>query len=351
MKNIKNDFRSFASDNNSGIDPQVLKAIIDANENHCIGYGDDPYTKKLFTILKERFNDSIVPFLTFNGTGANTLALKQVLKPYQSVICTETAHINVDETSAPENIVGCKILPVKTKDGKLTINDIKPFLSVKNDIHHSQPKVVAISNSTEVGTVYNKKELKNLADFCHENDLILYCDGARIANAAVSLDSDLKEITLDVGLDIWTIGGTKNGLMCGEILIFANENIAEGFQFLQKTGLQLASKMRYLSAQFLAYFEDNLWGKNAKNANKMAQIFAKKLNKFKNIEFAYPVEANGIFIKIDRKYIEKLLEKYFFYIWDEQENIIRLMTSFDTKESDIDSFIDYLSKIYDEKNI
>ena len=345
MKDIKNNFRSFASDNNSGIDKKVIQAIIEANENHCIGYGEDIYTKKLFELLKEKFGNSILPFLTFNGTGANTLALKQVLKPYHSVICAQTAHINVDETSAPENIAGCKILPVDTIDGKIKIEDIKPFLSVKGDIHHSQPKVVAISNTTEVGTVYKKQELKDLADFCHENDLILFCDGARIANAAVSLGCDLKEITVDVGLDIWTIGGTKNGLLCGEILVFANKNIGQGFEFLHKTGLQLASKMRFLSAQFLAYFEDDLWKKNAKIANDMAKLFAQKLNNFKNIEFAYPTEANGIFVKMDKKYIEKLLEKYFFYIWDEDKNIIRLMTSFDTEESDIESFIDYFSKI------
>lgn len=345
MKDFTNNFRSFASDNNSGIDKSILEAIIKANVNHCIGYGEDIYTQKLFELLKEKFGNSIVPFLTFNGTGANTLALKQVLKPYNSVICAQTAHINVDETSAPENIVGCKILPVNTSDGKLTIDDIKPLLKVKGDIHHSQPKVVAISNTTEVGTVYKKQELKDLADFCHENDLILFCDGARIANAAVSLESNLKEITVDVGIDVWTIGGTKNGLMCGEILIFANKTIAEGFQFLHKTGLQLASKMRFLSAQFLAYFEDDLWYENAKMANDMANLLAQKLSKFENVEFVYPTEANGVFIKIDKKHIEKLLEKYFFYIWDEDKNIIRLMTSYDTKESDIESFMTYFSKV------
>ncbi len=343
---LTNKFRSFASDNNSPIHQEVLNAIIKANENHVIGYGDDPYTNELFNVLHKEFGKDIVPFLMFNGTGANTLALKQVLKPYNSVICTETAHINVDETSAPENIVGCKLLPVKTKDGKLRAEDIKPFLSFLNDIHHSQPKVVSISNTTEVGTVYNKDELLKLSDFCHENNLLIYCDGARISNAAVSLGTDLKQITVDANLDIWTIGGTKNGLMSGEILFFANKKISEGFQFLHKTGLQLASKMRYLSAQFLAYFENNLWEKNAKRANEMAKILEKKLSKFKNIKFVYPVEANAIFVKMDKEYIDKLLEKYFFYVWDEYENVIRLMTSFDTTEQDIDSLIDYCQKIY-----
>lgn len=343
--NIKNNFRSFASDNNAPIDREILNAIINANENHCVGYGEDIYTQKLFELLKDMLGDSIVPFITFNGTGANTLALKQVLKPYQSVICAATSHINVDETSAPENIVGCKLLPIPTKDGKLTIDLIKPLLSVKGDIHHSQPKVVAISNSTEVGTVYKKDELKRLAEFCHENDLILFCDGARISNAAANIDSNIKEITIDVGIDIFTIGGTKNGLMLGELIIFANRELAEGFQFLHKTGLQLASKMRFLSSQFIAFFEDDRWKKNAKHANYMAKLLEEKLKKFNIVKFVYPVEANGLFVKLERKYIEKLLEKYFFYIWDEDENIIRLMTSFDTNIKDIEDFIDYFSKI------
>lgn len=343
--NIKNSFRSFASDNNAPIDKEILKAIIDANENHSIGYGEDIYTKKLFEILKVKFGDSAVPFIMFNGTGANTLALKQVLKPYHSVICAATSHINVDETSAPENIVGCKLLPIPTNDGKITIDLIKPLLSVKGDIHHSQPKVVAISNSTEVGTVYKKEELRKLADFCHENNLILFCDGARIANAAAHLNCDLKDITIDVGVDIFTIGGAKNGLMLGELLIFSNKELAEGFQFLHKTGMQLASKMRFLSAQFLAFFEDDRWMKNAKHANNMAKLLEEKLKNFKMVEFVYPVEANGVFVKIERKYIEKLLKKYFFYIWDEEQNIIRLMTSFDTTYDDIEEFIEYFSKI------
>ncbi len=342
---LKNDFRSFGSDNNSPICEQVLNAIINANKNHAIGYGDDIYTKKLLEIIEVRFGKEVCAFLTFNGTGANTLALKQVLKPYNCVICPETAHINVDETSAPENIVGCKIIPLKTNDGKLKISDIKPFLQFIGNIHHSQPKLVAISNSTEVGTVYSKEELIELSEFCHENNLLIFCDGARISNAAAYLSCGLEDITVNTNLDIWTIGGTKNGLMCGEILMFKNKEIANGFQFLHKTGLQLSSKMRFLSSQFLAFFEDNLWEKNAKNANLMAKKLEQKLKGFKKVEFAYPVQANAVFIKLDRIYIDRLLEKYFFYIWDEKENIIRLMTSFDTKEEDIEKFIEYFKKI------
>lgn len=341
----ENYLRSFASDNNSPIDQRILNAIVEANNNHAIGYGEDIYTKELIKILKEKFGNSIVPFLTFNGTGANTLALKQVLRPYQAVICSENAHINVDETSAPENIIGCKLLPIKTKDGKLTIDQIEPFLHAIGDIHHSQPKVVAISNSTELGTVYNKEELIQLSEFCHKNNLLIYCDGARIANATAFLNCDIKDITVDANLDIWTIGGTKNGLMAGEILMFANSNLAEGFQYLHKTGLQLASKMRYLSAQFLAYFEENIYKKNAQHANKMAKLLAEKLSSNRNVTFVYPVQSNAIFIKLDKKFIGRLLEKYFFYIWDESENIIRLMTSFDTTIEDIESFIIYFNEV------
>ncbi len=343
--NLKNNFRSFASDNNSPIDKNILKAIVEANANHAIGYGDDICTKNLFKLIKDKLGNSIVPFITFNGTGANTLAIKQIVRPYNSVICAETAHINVDETSAPENLTGCKLLPVKTKNGKLTIEDIKPFLSVKGDIHHSQPKVVSISNTTELGTVYTKEELIKLSEFCHKNGLILYCDGARLANAAASLDCDIKDITIDANLDIFTIGGTKNGLLAGELLIFNNKKIADGFQFLHKTGLQLASKMRYFSAQFIAYLEKDLWKINAKHANNMAKLLETKLKEIKSIKFVYPVEANALFIKLEKVLIEKLLKKYFFYIWDEKENIIRLMTSFDTTQKDIDDFIDYFCSV------
>ena len=342
---MSSSLRSFASDNNSSVDPDILKGLEIINKNHAIGYGDDPYTEEAIKVIKEIFSADVQPFFLLTGTGTNVLALAQLLKPYEAVICAETAHINVDETGAPEHFCGCKLITVKTTDGKLNPDLIKPYLHLIGDRHHSQPKVVSISNATEVGTVYNTKELKALSEFCHENGLFLYCDGARLANAAVYLGVSLKEITVDSSVDVFSLGGAKNGLLLGEVLIFSNKKLTSNFEFLQKNGLQLPSKMRYISSQFLIYLKEQIYKRNADHSNRMAKLLSDKIKEIKSIEIVYPVQANSVFVKLEKKHISRLLEKHFFYIWDEQQDIVRWMTSFDTTKEDIDNFVESIKKV------
>lgn len=337
--------KGFASDNNSGIHPEVIKKITEVNKGHCIGYGDDEYTIELTGLLKKHFGNETEPYLALTGTGANTLVIKSLLHSYQSVVCTETAHINVDECGAPEHFTGSKIIALPSNQGKLMTSDIAPLLHVMGFEHHTQPKLISISNCTEMGTVYNTQEIKQLADFAHQHNMFLHIDGARIANAAAALNKNFKEITFDCGVDVISFGGTKNGLMMGEAIIFKNSELGASFKYIRKQGMQLYSKMRFIAAQFMAYFENNLWYHNASHANNMAQLLFNELSKISGIEFTMPVEANGLFLKLPHTVAEKLQESYFFYDWDYNNAEYRLMTSWDTTEEDIKGFIDKLKEL------
>ncbi len=336
--------RGFASDNNSGVHPEILKAIGEVNQGHTIAYGDDPYTEKATQKLKEIFGSDTEIFMVFIGTAANTLGLDAVTQSYNSIICAETAHIHVDECGAPEKFTGCKLLPVETTNGKLTIEGISKHMHGFGFEHHAQPKVISITQASEMGTVYTVEEVRKIADYAHENGLLLHMDGARISNAAVSLGKDFKEFTADAGVDILSFGGTKNGMMYGEAVVFFNKAMASDFKYRRKQGMQLASKMRFISAQFLAFLENDLWKKNAGHANKMAKLLEKEVGKIPGIQITQKVEANGVFAILPKDLIPGLQEEYFFYIWDEERGEVRWMTSFDTTEEDILGFVELLRR-------
>jgi len=336
--------RSFASDNNAGVHPEIIDALKAANEGHVVAYGDDPFTARAVKTFEKHFGKGIAVFFVFGGTGANVLGLKAITNPYNAVICAETAHINVDECGAPEKFTGCKLLSVRTPDGKLRIEDIKPFLHGVGFEHHVQPRVISVSQATEMGTVYTKKELKTLARFAHDNNMLLHVDGARIANAAVSLNATLKEITVDSGVDVLSFGGAKNGMMYGEAVVFFDKKLATEFKYIRKQGMHLPSKMRFISAQFEALLSGDLWRRSASHANRMARVLATELAKVPQIKVTQPVDSNGVFAEIPEKYVPALQKKYFFYVWNEETSECRFMSSFDTTEDDIRDFVELVRK-------
>lgn len=338
--------RSFASDNNSGVHPLVMDAVIKANENHAVGYGDDPWTAASVTKIKEIFGEKASPFFVFNGTGANSVALQAVTRSFNSILCAETAHINVDECGAPGRMTGCAIVTIPTPDGKLTPELIKPHLHNFGVCHHSQPKVVYISQVTELGTVYTIEEVKAIADLLHAHNMYLHMDGARLANACAFLNCSMKQVTVDAGVDVLSFGGTKNGMMMGEAVVAFSPDIAENLMYFRKQSAQLASKLRYLSAQFIPYLENNLWLENAMKANLAATKLADIMKQYPQICFTQKIESNALFFTIPTEALRKLQEEYFFYMWNEEQNEARLVTSWDTTGEDIAGFEESLKIIF-----
>jgi threonine aldolase len=337
--------RSFASDNNAGIHPEVIEAINAANDGHVIAYGGDDITARAIKLFHKYFGEDVAVFFVYGGTGANTLGLQAITKSFQAIVCAETAHIHVDECGAPEKFTGCKLILLPTPDGKIRVDQIKPLMHVIGVEHHVQPGVISISQATEMGTVYTVKELRTLAEFAHENNMLLHVDGARIANAAVSLNASLKEITADAGVDVLSFGGTKNGMMYGEAVIFFNKNLGADFKYIRKQGMHLPSKMRFISAQFEALLSDDLWKRNAEHSNRMAQLLAKELAIVPQVQLTQPVESNGVFAIVPPEYIPDLQKEYFFYVWDDAISEVRLMASFDTTEEDVERFMQVVSRI------
>jgi threonine aldolase len=336
--------RSFASDNNAGIHPEVLDAIAAVNQGHVVGYGDDPYTESAVRKFKEHFGNDIEVFIVFNGTAANCLSLKALTSSYHAVICTEAAHIYTDECGAPEKFTGCKLIPIPTSDGKLTLESASGAYHGIGDQHHVQPRVISVTQATEMGTVYTPGEMKGLAKFAHERDMYLHVDGARIANAAVSLGLGLREITRDCGVDVLSFGGTKNGVMGAEAVVFFDRKLAHDFFYLRKQGMQLASKMRFISAQLETLLSNDLWRKSAQHANRMAKLLEKEVKKIPQVKVVYKVEANGVFARIPRHAIAKLQKRYFFYVWNEEQSVVRWMCSFDTTEEDVREFAGFVAE-------
>jgi len=341
--------RGFASDNNAGVHPVIMKALNDVNVGHSIAYGDDPYTKKAIENLRNIFGAGSSAFFVFNGTAANVLGLSSLTQSYNSIICAETAHINVDECGAPEKFSGCKLLSVATNNGKLTIGGIKKHMHGFGFEHHSQPKMISISQTTEMGTVYTPTEVREIADFAHSNNMKLHMDGARISNAAASLGMGFAEFTGAAGVDILSFGGTKNGLMFGEAVIFFDSQLSDDFKYRRKQGMQLASKMRFISAQFNAFLENDLWKTNAAHANKMAQFLYQKVKHIDEVTVTQEVQANGVFVILPEKVVADLQKEYFFYPWDEERSEYRWMTSFDTTEEDIENFVAKLKQLLKDK--
>ena len=337
--------KGFASDNNSGVHPAIFKAMKEANRGHVVGYGNDEYTQKAIQLFKEHFGDETEVFFVFNGTGANVLGLSTVTQSFHSVICAETAHIQEDECGAPEKFTGCKLIPVESVNGKVTLEAVLPHLKGFDFEHHSQPGVISISQVTEMGTVYQPNEIIALADLAHKHNMFLHMDGARISNAAVSLDLDFRAFTRDCGVDVLSFGGTKNAMMLGEAVLFFNPKLTVLTKYIRKQSMQLYSKMRFVGAQFQAYFENDLWKETASHANKMAKLLEKEITQIPEITITEPVDANGIFAAVPPEIIKPLQEKFFFYMWNEQKSEVRWMTSWDTTEDEILEFVALIRKL------
>lgn len=341
MKNL----RGFASDNNSGVHPDILNAMNKVNIGHTIGYGDDIYTDSAITRMKGIFGEESDIYFVFTGTAANVLGLDTITQSYNSIICAETSHIHEDECGAPEKFTGCKLLALFTKDGKLTPEIVSKELYGFDFEHHSQPKVISITQSTEMGTVYTPQEIRDLSVIAHKYGMLLHMDGARIANAAAYLGLSFEKFSRDVGVDVLSFGGTKNGMIYGEALVFFDKKYSEKFKYIRKQGMQLASKMRFISAQFEEYLNNDLWLRNAQHSNKMATLLAEKLKDVPGIQITQKVESNGVFAIIPKEIISILQEAYFFYVWDEKTSEVRWMCSFDTSEEDVIKFTDLIKEV------
>lgn len=334
---------SFASDNYSGVHPNIMNAIVAANVGHCAAYGDDAWTQEAIAKFKHEFGDEIDVYFVFLGTAANVLGLHAMMQTYEGVISTDVGHINQDEGGAPERFAG-KLLTVPHTQGKLTVEQLEVFVKLKGNPHKIQPRVVSITQATEYGTVYTIDELRRISDFAHAHEMWVHMDGARICNAAAALNVSLKEMTQNVGVDVLSFGGTKNGMMYGEAVVFFNAELAKQFCYLRKQGMQLASKMRFIGAQFNALFTDGLWLKNAQHSNKMALLLAQKLNGVTGVELTQPVTINAVFVKLPAHVIEPLRRTFSFYVWQPDCNEIRLMTSFDTQPEHVEQFIAELQR-------
>jgi threonine aldolase len=341
---------SLASDNHAGAHPAVLAAITAANGGHVAGYGADPLTQSVLATIGSAFGPSAAAYLVFTGTGANVLGLQAHIHSYQAIICTAHAHLHVDECGAPEKNLGAKLLLAADTAGKLNPTTVQAILSsLRGDEHQVQPLVLSITNATELGTVYQPAEIRELADFAHANGLLLHVDGARIANAAAQCGCSLAELTTTQGVDILSLGGTKNGLLAAECIIFRDKSLAAAFPFIRKQGMQLASKMRFLAAQFQAFWADDNWRQWAKHANDMAQYLASQVSGIAGIDIAFPVESNAVFVHLPRHWVEPLQAVTPFYVWEEvpgQDRVlVRWMCAFDTQQADIDAFVNAVGNV------
>ncbi|MFZ0758782.1 MAG: low specificity L-threonine aldolase [Candidatus Sulfotelmatobacter sp.] len=336
--------RSFASDNNAGVHPEILDALARANRGHVVAYGDDPYTLSAIKKFEEQFGPDVAVFFTFNGTGANVLGLQALTRPFHSVLCSAYAHIYCDECGAPEKHTGCKLIPLPQRDGKITVDSVRHAYHGIGDQHHSQPRVISITQATEMGTVYQPEEVQALARFAHEHGMFLHVDGARIANAAAALGQTLRQATRDLGVDAISFGGTKNGILGGEAVVFFQPELGQDFLYLRKQSMQLASKMRFIAVQFEALLTDDLWRRSAEHANRMALLLEREISRIPEVKVVWKVESNGVFAQIPRRSLEKIKQHYFFYMWMEEECIVRWMCSFDTTEDDVRKFAEVVAR-------
>jgi threonine aldolase len=338
--------RSFASDNNSGVHPDIMAAIAAENTADVQSYGEDALSLQMQDYFRNEFGPQVRAYAVLTGTAANTLGLRSVMRTWNSVICSECAHINGAECAAPEIHGRFKIIPIPHTDGKITVETIDRYNLYHGDIHHPQPRVIQITQCTEFGTVYTPEEIRTICDYAHSKGMLVHMDGSRIANAAASLNCSFKELTTDTGVDLLSFGGTKNGLLIGEAVVLLNPELAPGpeFQLIRKQAMQLISKMRFIAAQYKSYLDGKLWRSNAAQANSTAALLAKKAAQLNGVEITRPVQTNVVFAKLPEKALLPLQEKYFFHIWDEATHEIRLMTAFNTTEADIEEFISDLSQ-------
>ncbi|MCU1454560.1 MAG: Low-specificity L-threonine aldolase [Acidimicrobiales bacterium] len=328
----------FASDNAAGVHPAVLEALVAANQGHALAYGADAWTARATAQFRDLLGVDAEVVFTWGGTGANVVGLQCLLAPWQAVICPASAHIAVDECGAPERFTGCKLIDVPTEDGKLRPEQVERELHGVGDEHHVQPRVVSITQSTEMGTLYSPAEIAALADVAHANSLLLHVDGARIGNAVAALDEDLRRVIVDPGVDVLTFGGTKNGLMYGEAVVFVDPALGVNAHFVRKQAAQLPSKMRFVAAQFEALLSDDLWLRNARHANAMAALLAERIAPIDGVELLHPPQVNAVFARVPAAALAPLADWSFFWVWDQEQSVVRWMCSFDTTEADVERF-------------
>ena len=335
----------FASDNTSGIHPKVLEALACANEGTALPYGDDPWTAEAEACFRTLFGDDIDVFLVPLGTGANILAFNSMVRSWNAVICSDIAHTLTTESGAVEAIVGCKMLGVPSVHGKIDPGAVEACLGMLGDPHHNQPRLVALTQATEVGTLYTPDEIRALCDCAHRHGLFVHVDGARIANAVAAQGMDVRSLTRDLGVDVMSFGGTKNGMMMGEAVLIFNRDFARDFGTMRKQCLQLHSKMRFLAAQYIAYFRDGLWLENARHANAMARLMAELVKDMPHVSLAHPVETNGVFVNLSPEVIRALQEQYVFYEVDSAVHTVRWMFSFNTREEDVHALAEAVGRL------
>jgi threonine aldolase len=337
--------KAFASDNYSGVHSEIMEALQRANAEHQGAYGNDEFTERAVQQFKKLFGEKTEIFFAYNGTGANVLGLSTLTHSYNSVICSELAHINVDESTAPEKFAGCKLLGIPTTDGKIYPAQIEERIQRVGDQHHPQVKVISISQPTEYATVYTIDELKALSAVAKKHGLYFHMDGSRISNAAISLNADFKTFTRDAGVDVLSFGGTKNGMMFGEAVLIFDPELAKDFHYLRKQGMQLHSKMRFIGAQFQAILTNELWKRSATHSNTMAKRLEKGLREILQVQITQAVDANGVFAIFPKDIIPKMQNEIFFYVWNDRTNEVRLMCSFDTTEEEVDRFVKKLKEL------
>ncbi len=332
----KNIWRGFASDNYAGVHPEVLEKLAEVNAGHQIAYGDDEVTAELSEVMKKHFGKTAQVFPVFNGTGANVVSLQAMCRPWEAVVCAAGAHINVDEGGAPEKVAGLKLHTIPTGDGKLTPELIETQAWGFGNEHRAQPKVVSITQSTELGTIYTPEEIRAIADQAHKKGMLLHLDGARISNAAAALGVPMRAFTAEVGVDIVSLGGTKNGVMAAEAVLVLNPEFSDVIKYVRKSAMQLGSKIRFISAQLLALYANDLWLRSATHANSMATKLYEGVKDLVRVE---KPQANALFPYLDPKVTEDLQKEFKFYVWDHLTGQVRWMCSWDTTEQDVDAFV------------
>lgn len=331
--------RGFGSDNHSGVHPQILEALQKANIGHAPSYGTDQWSEKTISLFQKEFGPEAQVFFVFNGTAANVVSLRAMLAPYESVLCSDMSHLHMDECGAPEFFAGCKLQTLPSAEGKLSLETLKQALIRRGDQHYSQPRVVSLTQPTELGTCYSLQEIRKITEWAHREGLWVHIDGSRLSNAAYALNASFRELTTDLGVDVVSFGGTKNGLMMGEAVLFLNQSLARNFKYIRKQSAQLPSKTRFLAAQFEAYLANGLWREIAGHACEMAEKLYQGLQNIPDYEITASRQSNAVFVKIPKEHVKQLREKYFFYVWDEKTFECRLMTSWDTTLEDIQGFL------------
>jgi len=336
---------NFSSENYAGVHPKMMEALIAANTGNAASYGNDDITKGTVARFKQVFGENIEAYFTFNGTGANNFGLSCMLDRFNSIFCADVAHLYVDESTAPESFLGCRIYPVKSHNGKILAEELNIAIKRIGDVHHPQPKVVSLTQPTEYGTVYTVDELKAIKAICAANNMLLHVDGARFYNAADYLDASLKQISTDAGVDVLTLGGTKIGMMMGEAVIFFNPANAGSLKFNLKRSMQLASKNRFIAIQFQALLKENLWQDMARHTNHLAKLFEQEIAGIPSVKLAYPVETNAAFLNISPELHEKMQDFASFYYWNDERSEARLIFSFDNTEEDVKRFVGKLKEL------